>query len=202
MEALCSVNVKNFPFDKQICSLVFGSWSYHGFELDFYPREDFGDLSSMRKNVEWDVPKITVEKHVKFYGCCKEPYPDIAFYIHLTRKPSYYITNIILPSLIITVLIVLGFILPVSSGEKVSLEITVMLAISVFQLLVADKLPPSADSTPLIGMMLSVVFVCLFVCLMVFKATFSNNSVISWWSVLLVEEAGGFGENHRPVAIY
>jgi len=31
-------------------------------------------------------------------------------------------------------------------------------------------------------------FVCLFVCLMVFNATFNNSSVISWWSVLLVEE--------------
>jgi len=37
----------------------------------------------------------------------------------------------------------------------------------------------------------------LIVCLMVFNATFSNISVISWWSVLLVEETG---ENRRPVA--
>jgi hypothetical protein len=36
--------------------------------------------------------------------------------------------------------------------------------------------------------------------LMVFNATFNNISVISWQSVLLVEETGGFGENHRPVA--
>jgi hypothetical protein len=41
---------------------------------------------------------------------------------------------------------------------------------------------------------------CLFVCLMVFNATFNNISVISWRSVLLVEETGGPGENHRPVA--
>jgi len=34
----------------------------------------------------------------------------------------------------------------------------------------------------------------------VFNATFSNISVISWWSVLLVEETGETGENHRPVA--
>ena len=32
---------------------------------------------------------------------------------------------------------------------------------------------------------------------MVFNATFNNISVISWWSVLLMEETG---ENHRPVA--
>jgi hypothetical protein len=35
---------------------------------------------------------------------------------------------------------------------------------------------------------------------MVFNATFNNISVISWRSVLLVEESGVPGENHRPVA--
>ena len=34
----------------------------------------------------------------------------------------------------------------------------------------------------------------------VFNATFNTISVISWWSVSLVEETGGSGENHRPVA--
>ena len=33
---------------------------------------------------------------------------------------------------------------------------------------------------------------------MVFKATFNNISVISWWSVLLVEESRVPGENHIP----
>jgi len=36
----------------------------------------------------------------------------------------------------------------------------------------------------------------------VFNATFNNISVISWRSVSLVEETGGPGENHRPVATY
>jgi hypothetical protein len=31
---------------------------------------------------------------------------------------------------------------------------------------------------------------------MVFNATFNNISVISWWSVLLVEETGVPGENY------
>jgi len=35
---------------------------------------------------------------------------------------------------------------------------------------------------------------------MVFNATFNNISVITWQSVLLVEETGGPGENHQPVA--
>jgi hypothetical protein len=35
---------------------------------------------------------------------------------------------------------------------------------------------------------------------MVFNSTFNNILVISWWSVLLVEETGVPGKNHRDVA--
>jgi hypothetical protein len=35
---------------------------------------------------------------------------------------------------------------------------------------------------------------------MVLNVTFNNISVISWLSVLCVEETGVPGENHRPVA--
>ena len=35
---------------------------------------------------------------------------------------------------------------------------------------------------------------------MVSNATFNNITVISWWSVLLVDETGVPGENHRSVA--
>ena len=37
---------------------------------------------------------------------------------------------------------------------------------------------------------------------MVFNALFNNITVILWWSVLFVEDTGGPGENHRPVASY
>jgi len=38
----------------------------------------------------------------------------------------------------------------------------------------------------------------LLVGFMVFNATFNNISVISWRSVLLVEETGVLGKIHRP----
>ena len=42
----------------------------------------------------------------------------------------------------------------------------------------------------------------LWVRFMLFNAIFNNISVISWWSVLLLEETGVPGENHRLVASY
>ena len=35
---------------------------------------------------------------------------------------------------------------------------------------------------------------------MAFNGNFNNISVVPWWSVLLVEETGVPGENHRPAA--
>ena len=40
------------------------------------------------------------------------------------------------------------------------------------------------------------------VAFIVFNATFNNISVISWQSVLLVEETGVHEENQRPVTSY
>lgn len=148
IETLCPVKVAKFPFDSQICSFMFGSWSYHGYELDLSSKINRADLSSVKENVEWIIDKAPAIRHEVYYGCCPEPYPDVTFYIYLSRKPDYYVTNIIIPSIMVTLVAALGFFLPVDSGEKVGLELTVMLAMSVFQLLIADHLPPSADETP------------------------------------------------------
>ena len=47
---------------------------------------------------------------------------------------------------------------------------------------------------------LNIIFKQIMVWLVVFNATFNNISVLSSWSVLLVEETGIPGENHWPDA--
>ncbi|XP_071166741.1 neuronal acetylcholine receptor subunit alpha-10-like [Mytilus edulis] len=148
VEVLCPVDVTNFPFDTQVCSLKFSSWSYHGFHLNITSNAMAADLSNLLENVEWIIKKGPAHRCVSYYKSIPYSYPDVTFSIFIERKPDYYVTNILIPSFFITCISILGFFLPVDCGEKVALELTVMLAISVFQLLVADKLPPSSDSTP------------------------------------------------------
>lgn len=93
---------------------------------------------------------MPAKKNVILYGCCSDPYPDITFTLHLKRRASFYIFNLLLPCMMISFLAPLGFYLPADSGEKVSLGVTVLLALTVFQLLVAESMPPS-ESVPLIG---------------------------------------------------
>ncbi|XP_071369954.1 neuronal acetylcholine receptor subunit alpha-10-like [Centroberyx affinis] len=93
---------------------------------------------------------MPAKKNVILYGCCSEPYPDITYTLHLKRRSSFYIFNLLIPCMMISFLAPLGFYLPADSGEKVSLGVTVLLALTVFQLLVAESMPPS-ESVPLIG---------------------------------------------------
>ncbi|XP_068187833.1 neuronal acetylcholine receptor subunit alpha-10-like [Antennarius striatus] len=146
----CSVDVAFFPFDVQECHLTFGSWTHNGNQMDLFNALDSADLADFIPNVEWEVLGMPAKKNVILYGCCSDPYPDITFTLHLKRRASFYIFNLILPCMMISFLAPLGFYLPADSGEKVSLGVTVLLALTVFQLLVAESMPPS-ESVPLIG---------------------------------------------------
>lgn len=80
-----------------------------------------------------------------------EPYPDVTFYVLLKRKPLFYLLNLIFPCMLISTMGVLGFLLPPDSGEKVSLEITVLLSLAVFLLVVSETMPPTSETFPFIG---------------------------------------------------
>ena len=124
--------------------------------------------------------KVTVDRHEKVYACCPEPYPDVTslvskqqcvhstlkcpwndvirdvypdvtFTIHMTRRSLFYVVNLIFPCLLIYAVSFLGFFLPPESGDKVNLEITVLLALVVFLLIAGETLPPTPDAIPALG---------------------------------------------------
>ena len=64
---------------------------------------------------------------------------------------NFFRYNIVFPCMMMSTLTVLVFCLPPDSGEKIGLGITVLLAFSVFMLAIAEKMPETSESIPLIG---------------------------------------------------
>lgn len=100
---------------------------------------------------EWELITIKVVRNAVTYACCDEFFPDVTFTIIMRRRTLYYLFNIIFPCLWLTILSLLGFWLPPDSGEKITLGITVLLAFSVFMLLIAENMPATSEFVPLIG---------------------------------------------------
>ncbi|XP_037082769.1 acetylcholine receptor subunit alpha-like 1 [Pollicipes pollicipes] len=159
-KSYCEIDVEYFPFDEQTCFMKFGSWTYDGYMLDLQHLQqtpdsnyvDYGiDLNDYYISVEWDVMSVPAQRRERYYSCCEEPYPDIYFNITLRRKTLFYTVNLIIPCVGISFLSVLVFYLPSESGEKVSLCISILLSLTVFVLLLAEIIPPTSLTVPLLG---------------------------------------------------
>uniref|UniRef100_A0A673FJ19 Neuronal acetylcholine receptor subunit alpha-7 n=1 Tax=Sinocyclocheilus rhinocerous TaxID=307959 RepID=A0A673FJ19_9TELE len=145
----CNVDVRWFPFDIQKCALKFGSWTFDGWLLDLQMNE--ADISGYMPNGEWDLVGVPGTRNELYYDCCKEPYPDVTFVVTIRRRTLYYALNLLVPCVLLSSMTLLIFLLPADSGEKISLGITVLLSLTVFMLLVAEIMPATSDSIPLIG---------------------------------------------------
>ncbi|CAF0997049.1 unnamed protein product [Rotaria sordida] len=154
----CKIDVTFFPFDDQLCKLKFGSWIYDAAQVNLTKRRDNVDMTNYIRSGEWHILNIAIKRHDVTYPCCPGIYyPDVTIYVHIRRRILYYLFNIIFPCIWLSILSLLGFCLPPDSGEKITLGITVLLAFSVFMLLIAESMPATSEMVPLIEIYLTIV---------------------------------------------
>lgn len=154
----CPVDVTYFPFDDQTCIMKLGSWIYDGLQVDVQNRTTAVDLANYVPNGEWQLLEARLVRNVVVYPCCPdEPFPDVTVTLVIRRKTLYYMYNVVMPCVMMSVLTLLVFCLPPDSGEKIALGVAVLLAFSVFMLAIAEKMPETSESIPLLGIYLTAV---------------------------------------------
>jgi len=110
-------------------------------------------MDGFRLNGEWEVYRTRAEWRENVLPCCNETrYPYVEFTLYLRRRHEFYVMNIIVPCTLLSVLVMIVFCLPPDAGEKISLGISVLLAFSVFLLMVAENIPRTSLHVPFIGM--------------------------------------------------
>ncbi|XP_069500024.1 acetylcholine receptor subunit epsilon [Ambystoma mexicanum] len=159
----CSIVVTYFPFDWQNCSLSFRSQTYSANEIDMQLSVDSEsqvliewvdiDPEAFTENGEWAIKHRPAKKVInKNFSPDDLEYQEILFNLIIQRKPLFYIINIIVPCVLISSLVVLVFFLPAKAGgQKCTVSISVLLAQTVFLFLIAQKVPETSLSVPLIG---------------------------------------------------
>ncbi|XP_063041883.1 cholinergic receptor, nicotinic, alpha 11 [Engraulis encrasicolus] len=199
----CNVDVRWFPFDIQKCELKFGSWTFDGWLLDLQMTE--ADLSGYMPNGEWDLVGVPGTRSEVFYDCCKEPYPDVTFVVTIRRRTLYYALNLLIPCMLLSSMTLLTFLLPADSGEKISLGITVLLSLTVFMLLVAEIMPATSDSIPLIGQYFASIMIIVgmsviatVVVLQYHHHDPSGGNMPKWMQLVLLQWVAWFLRMKRP----
>ncbi|XP_008071510.1 5-hydroxytryptamine receptor 3A isoform X2 [Carlito syrichta] len=149
----CSLDIYNFPFDVQNCSLTFTSWLHTIQDINVslwrLPEEVKFDKSVFMNQGEWEL--LGVLPQFREFMESSHCYAEMKFHVVIRRRPLFYVVGLLLPSVFLMVMDIMGFYLPPDSGERVSFKITLLLGYSVFLIIVSDTLPATAIGTPLIG---------------------------------------------------
>ncbi|BFZ22131.1 hypothetical protein BsWGS_25170 [Bradybaena similaris] len=154
-ETHCDVDVTFYPFDTQECVVEVTSWAHTVEEIDLYAEGKEIDLTEFEVNGEWDV--ISSRTHRKMLHDGVDYHTEIAFTIKLQRKPMYYVTTILIPVIVTSILCIVVFLLPAESGEKVGYSLTILLTYTVMLTLVASYMPPTSKHTSVLGVYLTII---------------------------------------------
>ncbi|ESN98755.1 hypothetical protein HELRODRAFT_94890 [Helobdella robusta] len=147
----CDIDIRYFPFDDQSCPIQLGAWAYYSSRMNMTNASSEVLTHDFRLNGEWDIYHTKVEWKENVLPCCPNTrYPFVEFTLFLKRRHMFYVMNIILPCTLLSILVMVVFCLPPDAGEKISLGISVLLAFTVFLLMVAENVPRTSLHTPII----------------------------------------------------
>ena len=136
----CKMNFDEFPFDEQVCVLEFVSWSYDNSSIFLVP---IPRNNVIRQDDIWNVTKIEASTVYEDADCCSHPFPYIIIKVHIKRRPAPLTLGLVIPSSLLSILVLISFVLPADSGERISLSITLLLTVTLFQQLTSSMIPRS-----------------------------------------------------------
>ncbi|XP_016297193.1 5-hydroxytryptamine receptor 3A-like, partial [Sinocyclocheilus anshuiensis] len=157
----CKMNLHQFPFDIQSCTLTFQSPIHSIEELIISPFSGASFLTLSSKKAfqtqgEWEFLSINMSKaNVSTLGVLQD---QLIYKITMKRRPLLYVINFLMPVFYFLILDLASFFIDSSGGEKLGFKITLLLAISVLLLLLQDMLPSTSSDIPLIGVYCVVIF--------------------------------------------
>lgn len=157
----CRISVTRFPFDEQRCHLIYESWKYNSSQLNITSiREPESVNRYFQKSEQWDLIGIHNQDSLTHYN--EGQWSRSTFTLHLRRKYLNYVIHLLVPYCLFCVIAVFVFVLPPSRVERLNLEMTILLTLSVYQMMIQNHLPKKSGAVPIIGIYFVFVFVMCF----------------------------------------
>uniref|UniRef100_A0A1I8AAS0 Neur_chan_LBD domain-containing protein n=1 Tax=Steinernema glaseri TaxID=37863 RepID=A0A1I8AAS0_9BILA len=154
-ESLCKLDVKFFPFDIQQCTLLFGSWAHSNDSIKYSLYTKNLSLIDFYDNQEWQLD--LTHSHIMSDGFLYDYLDPPLFWemvimdLVVVRQSFYYVFNLVIPSTIITLVAVIGFHTPSTSGRvrdaKFRLGIMTLMSMSVILLAIVEDMPKFSMSS-------------------------------------------------------
>ncbi len=197
----CNMNMQDFPFDQQKCSLLFGSWTYAVSQLDiamaFEGGLDISTFQSDNKDVcEWNIVKHSGERK-ELGGNGNDKFAVFTIELHLQRKVTFTTYILTMPCVFLASLTLAVFWLPANGTDRTGLSMGLFGSFLLLLLILVETAPPTSSSMPKLGLyycfnMILVIISILLSSLVVnvHQAGEDERRVPNWLRVITIEFLG------------
>ena len=127
--------------------------------------ERHADRRHFIKHGEWDLESALLHNRIKNYGANDLQFSHVTLTLKIKRRSLYISVYVVAPSAVISVLAPLSFTLPTANGERITLLNGVLVANSVYMLIVSSMLPETSDAVPILGKYLLGNIITIVLCL-------------------------------------
>lgn len=159
--SFCEVDVQNFPFDRQYCTILLQSTIYDSSQFKLHSLYNVVRLYNYI-NTEWEISHATI-KEIDLYNIYyRQNFSTLKIQLELVRFSRFYVLKLIVPFCIISSLAVFSFCLPTDSGEKVALTVSILLSLSIYLQIISENVPKSERGLCTLTLYSNVVFLIVF----------------------------------------
>uniref|UniRef100_A0A1I8GLY6 Neur_chan_LBD domain-containing protein n=1 Tax=Macrostomum lignano TaxID=282301 RepID=A0A1I8GLY6_9PLAT len=144
----CKMKLNDFPFDSQHCSIYLSSVAKGSkyIRLKALPRpNDQQIVVTASQNNEFCVTNVNTSWNSKM-----GQHDIVNITVSFKRRPLYYVIVLIIPSALILATCIFGFLLPADSGDRLALNVAILLSMSVFLQLAGSITPAQSESVPVL----------------------------------------------------
>ncbi|XP_071116519.1 neuronal acetylcholine receptor subunit alpha-7-like [Haliotis cracherodii] len=148
-ETSCKIDIRKYPFDTQTCSFDFLPWMTTSRFLNTTSLNKI-DMASFVPHGEFTTGESSVHFDRFNLVFTDDVLVRVRYDLVLHRRPAFYWMVMVFPMATFPLLSPISFLVPVASGEKITLSITVVLSYLVFIGSMNDAMPKLSDTVSLI----------------------------------------------------
>ncbi|CAC5407064.1 unnamed protein product [Mytilus coruscus] len=184
MSAKCTTDISKFPYDSQTCKFKFLVWGYLAREIILNLASDPFSEKFFIPNSNWKFISYNI-RTFSWNG-----YSTLEFSMTIKRESLYYSIMVVCPTILFGLLNPLVFLLPIESGERIELAMTILLSYVIFLNLVSAAIPASSNPmcVLLIMMIMTTVIIGVIVVLAIYVSSLfyrdKNVKINAFWQFI------------------
>ncbi|KAF5274033.1 hypothetical protein FQR65_LT04431 [Abscondita terminalis] len=150
-DALCMADLTKYPFDKQNCTLRYGSWVHSGEEVDFKAASPPVSIGDYIPNSDWKLITVTIQRNPGHYNCCPDnSYPSLNYKFQIERHSATHAASILIPSLVLIIVTLTTLWMDPQETDRLCLACCNLIAHILHLQLINYQLPSTGEKPPLL----------------------------------------------------